>query len=54
MGYIQLVVGLVARASQSKHTHTMSYSEAVDFLLQVVVDVAVYAVADLEKLEGGF
>ena len=39
---MQFVIDLISRASQSRHTHSMSYSDAVNCILQVIVDVIVY------------
>ena len=39
---MQFVIDLISRASQSRHTHSMSYSDAVNYILQVIVDVIVY------------
>ena len=37
--YMQFVIDLISRASQSRHTHSMSYSDAVNNILQVILDV---------------
>ena len=39
---MQFVIDMISRASQSRHTHSMSYNDAINYILQVIVDVVVF------------
>ena len=42
---MRLVVELVAGATQQKETHTLSYADILSFMIQCVVDIAVYGMS---------
>ena len=42
---MRLVVELVAEATQQKETHVLSYADILSFMIQCVVDIAVYCMS---------